>query len=42
MPEHYGGVVENLLWPLEQSLGDAWTDAYTILAETIQRAVTKA
>lgn len=49
-PEHYGTVAEALLWTLEKGLGDAWsleakqawTDAYTILAETMQGAAVKA
>ena len=44
--EHYGIVAEALLWTLEQGLGeawneelkDAWTQAYTILATTMQEA----
>lgn len=48
--EHYGTVAEALLWTLEKGLGDAWsveakiawTEAYTILAETMQGAVVKA
>ena len=43
---HYQTVGQALLWTLEQGLGDsytpevaaAWTAAYTILAETMQRA----
>ena len=44
--EHYGTVALALLWTLEQGLGDgftpevrhAWTEAYTVLATTMQRA----
>lgn len=44
--EHYGKVAEALLWTLEQGLGEAWnddlkvawTEAYTILATTMQEA----
>lgn len=43
--EHYGTVALALLWTLEQQLGDgftpevryAWTEAYTVLATTMQR-----
>ena len=44
--EHYAVVAAALLWTLEQGLGDAWspelaaawTDAYTILADTMKAA----
>lgn len=44
--EHYGTVALALLWTLEQGLGDgftpevrhAWTEAYTVLATTMQGA----
>jgi hemoglobin-like flavoprotein len=44
--EHYDYVGEALLWTLEQGLGDgftdeikaAWTDTYTLLAETMKAA----
>jgi hemoglobin-like flavoprotein len=44
--EHYDYVGEALLWALEQGLGDgftdeikaAWTDTYTLLAETMKAA----
>jgi len=43
---HYGTVGAALLWTLEQGLGDAftpevkgaWTEVYTVLATTMQRA----
>ena len=48
--EHYGAVAEALLWTLEKGLGVAWsleakiawTEAYTILTETMQSAAVKA
>jgi hemoglobin-like flavoprotein len=44
--EHYATVAAALLWTLEQAFGDAftpelkaaWTEAYTILAETMKAA----
>lgn len=49
-PEHYATVGEALLWTLGQGLGDdftpdveqAWTAAYTILAQTMQKAAAAA
>jgi nitric oxide dioxygenase len=43
---HYGQVAEALLWTLEKGLGDAftpatrqaWTEAYTVLADTMKAA----
>jgi hemoglobin-like flavoprotein len=45
-PEHYGTVGAALLWTLEQELGaaftpevrEAWTTAYTVLAELMTTA----
>jgi hemoglobin-like flavoprotein len=45
-PEHYGTVATALLWTLEKGLGDAftpaakeaWTQTYTVLANTMQSA----
>ena len=44
--QHYSTVAEALLWTLEQGLGsafdaelrEAWTEAYTVLAKTMQAA----
>jgi hemoglobin-like flavoprotein len=49
-PEHYPVVGAALLWTLEQGLGEdwnpdlaeAWTNAYTILADTMQDAASAA
>lgn len=48
--EHYGTVAEALLWTLGQGLGaeftsevkDAWTAAYTVLADTMKTAAKSA
>ncbi|WP_440940595.1 globin family protein [Immundisolibacter sp.] len=47
---HYDTVAAALLWTLEQGLGDAftpqvkaaWTDAYTLLADTMKQAAAEA
>jgi len=47
--EHYGTVATALLWTLEKGLGDAftpaakeaWTQTYTVLAQTMQAASSK-
>ncbi|WP_372695320.1 globin family protein [Immundisolibacter sp.] len=47
---HYDTVAVALLWTLEQGLGDAftpqvkaaWTDAYTLLADTMKQAAAEA